>query len=121
MPPVERERRAKVRASGSQLRGSAGTGVLAGVRALPARDREPHGAVALKGTEEMAAHGRRVGREQGKRLAKAHHGGLVALRVAIEVEDQAVCRDAWCSGYVEGLHDALREAEGRQNLRRLDR
>ena len=70
----------------------------------------------------MAAHGRRIGHEQGKRLvvALSLDDGRRALRLAIEREVTTVCRDAWCFGYSEGLHDALREFEGRWNLGRLD-
>jgi hypothetical protein len=70
----------------------------------------------------MAAHGRRVAYDHGKRLVEAHSPteGRLALKLAIEVEEATVCRDAWCSGYVEGLRDALREFEGRWNLSRLD-
>jgi hypothetical protein len=70
----------------------------------------------------MAADGRRVGHDQGKRLVEAYSPaeGRIALRLAIEAEEAGVCRDAWCGGYVEGLHDALREFEGKWNLSRLD-
>ena len=70
----------------------------------------------------MAAHGRRVGHDQGKRLVEDHspREGRLALRLAIEVEESTVCHDAWCGGYIEGLRDALREFEGRSNLGRLD-
>jgi hypothetical protein len=66
----------------------------------------------------MAAHGRRVGYDQGKRLAKAE--GRRALLRAIEAEGKTVPPDVWCSGYVEGLHDALREFDARSNLSLLD-
>jgi hypothetical protein len=68
--------------------------------------------------EAMAAHGRRVGYDQGKRLVKAE--GRRALLLAIEVEKTTVSHDAWCSAYVEGLRDALREFDGRLKLSRLD-
>jgi hypothetical protein len=70
----------------------------------------------------MAAHGRRIGHEQGKRLvvALSLDAGRRALRLAIEAEETTMCHDAWCGGYIEGLHDALREFEGRWNLSRLD-
>jgi hypothetical protein len=69
----------------------------------------------------MAAHGRRVGYAQGKRLVEAHSPaeGRLALKLAIEVEEATVCRDAWCGDYLEGLRDALREFDGRSRLDRL--
>jgi hypothetical protein len=71
----------------------------------------------------MTAHGRRVGHDAGKRLVKADRPteGRLALLLAIEVEESASPRDAWCAGYVEGLHDALREHEGKSSLSRLGR
>ena len=72
--------------------------------------------------EEMTADGRRVGRQQGKRLAAAHgprDGGL-ALRLAIQIEERTMCHDSWGVGYIEGLRCALREFEGRKCLRYLD-
>jgi hypothetical protein len=70
----------------------------------------------------MAAHGRRLGHDQGKRLVEAHGPieGRLALKLAIGIEEGSPPRDAWCAGYIEGLRDALREFDGRRNLRRLD-
>ena len=75
----------------------------------------------MERAEPMAEHGRRIGRGQGKRLVEDHGpDGELALRLAIEVEEKTVCHDAWSNGYIEGLHDALRECEGRRNLSVLD-
>lgn len=72
--------------------------------------------------EAMAAHGRRVGYDQGKRLLKDHGPaeGLLALRFAIEAEEKTQPHDAWGSGYIEGLRDARRESEAKSCLRRLE-
>jgi len=69
----------------------------------------------------MAVDGRRVGRLHGKRHAELLTNGAArqALKRAIEAEG-ATYRDVWGNGYVEGLHDALSELEGKGNLAGLD-
>jgi hypothetical protein len=69
----------------------------------------------------MAADGRRVGRLHGKRYAELLTDSETrkALRKAINAEGTD-CHDAWGNGYVDGLRDALREFEARQNLGLLD-
>lgn len=68
----------------------------------------------------MADDGRRVGRLHGKRYVEllANSEAMAALKRVIAAE--VTTHDAWGTGYVTGLRDALRELEGRENLSLLE-
>jgi hypothetical protein len=72
-------------------------------------------------TRAMTADGRRVGRLHGKRHAEVLANGEArrALSRAISAEG-VIRRDAWGSGYVEGLRDALSEPDDKASLGRLE-